>query len=497
MSAMNTSEAQSEQDDVVYTAQLRHRPAHAPDHEAENRALVSLAQVLANPPRDILQRLVEAALELCKAGSAGISIIEDHLGEKVFRWHALTGALAPHRWGTTPRDFSPCGIVIDRNATQLMHLPELQFPYLANVKPQVVEVLLVPFCVQGQSVGTIWIVTHDQDRKFDAEDARLVEELGQVAAKAYQLASSVAASQLADRRKGELLAALARELRGPQCEGPQQLAMNDWGRQLQLMKHSVNDALDRSRIRLGTATPLPRPDQEGGRPAVGDSFAVRPSLRALSVAASVPLPRGPARNSEMRTMTGSPQGPSASTLDAISLVQRMRRGDQRALEELYDCTVGSVYGFALAFLKSEEDAEEVVCDTYAQAWRQSERFDAQRAAPIGWLLTMCRGRAIDRLRHNRSRRVSRMVPLESVSEIAQDALTPEDLLSLFHDGSRVRCALAALSPKRLELVGLAFFDGLSFREMAERTGLPLGTVKSHVRRALAELRSKLQTSAPL
>jgi hypothetical protein len=137
MNATNTSAAQSEGDGVVHTSQLR-RAARAPDYEAESRALTSLAQVLADPPRDILQRLVEAALELCAAGSAGISIIEDHLGEKVFRWHALTGALAPHRWGTTPRDFSPCGIVIDRNATQLMHFPERQFPYVANVKPQVV-----------------------------------------------------------------------------------------------------------------------------------------------------------------------------------------------------------------------------------------------------------------------------------------------------------------------------------------------------------------------
>jgi RNA polymerase sigma factor (sigma-70 family) len=486
MNATNTSAAQSEGDGVVHTSQLR-RAARAPDYEAESRALTSLAQVLADPPRDILQRLVEAALELCAAGSAGISIIEDHLGEKVFRWHALTGALAPHRWGTTPRDFSPCGIVIDRNATQLMHFPERQFPYLANVKPQVVEVLLVPFSVQGQSVGTIWIVSHDQDRKFDAEDARLVGELGQVAGKAYQLASSVATSQLADRRKDEFLAALAYELRGPQCASALGPEMTDWGHRLHLMKHAINEVLDRSRIRLGTATTLPPTDRKEVPAA---PLEMRPRLRAPSVV-SVPLPRGPTHNEGIEAMTGPPRGRIASTLDAVSLVQRMRRGDQLALEELYDSTVGSVYSLALAFLKSAEDAEEVVCDTYAQAWRQSERFDAQRAAPIGWLLTMCRGRALDRLRHNRSRRTARMVPLETV-ELAHDALTPEDLLSLFHDGSRVQRALAALSPRRLELVGLAFFEGLPYPEIAERTGLPIGTVKSHVRRALAQLRRELQ-----
>jgi hypothetical protein len=99
LSATHSSERQIELDAVVHTAQLYHRASREPDYAAENRALLSLAQVLADPPHDILQRLVEAAIELCHGGSAGISIIEDHLGEKVFRWHALTGALAANRWG--------------------------------------------------------------------------------------------------------------------------------------------------------------------------------------------------------------------------------------------------------------------------------------------------------------------------------------------------------------------------------------------------------------
>jgi RNA polymerase sigma factor (sigma-70 family) len=107
---------------------------------------------------------------------------------------------------------------------------------------------------------------------------------------------------------------------------------------------------------------------------------------------------------------------------------------------------------------------------------------------------MCRTRAIDRLRHNRSRGSTRTVALESVCELASDGLNPEELLSLFHHGSRVQGALKALSPQRLKLVGLAFFEGRSFPEMAKLTGLPLGTVKSHIRRALIELRRKLLLS---
>jgi len=533
---MDSSERRIELDAVVRTAQLRNRTPRQPDYEAENRALVSLAQLLANPPRDILQRLVEAALELCKGGSAGISIIEDHLGEKVFRWHALAGALASHRWGTTPRDFSPCGTVIDRNAVELMHLPERHFLYLTNVKPQVVEVLLVPFSVHGQPVGTIWVVAHDNHRKFDAEDERLVKQLGHFATEAYQLAASVETSKITDRRKDELLAALAHELRSPlsvmggamqsmlgparSIDDPALQSMSDLGeRLLKSMKRMINDLLGRSRISLETVAAtsalrtddLPTLDGQAlptsvANPSIGAASA-RPGSNigaqlgglpstAVRRSGSVPSPRGRVRNGRDNTANGSSQGVVAAASDAASLLRRMRWGDQQAFEALYDCTVGSVYAFARAILKNPEDAEEVVCDTYAQAWRQSERFDPERASPIGWLMMMCRSRAIDRLRHNRRRGSARTVALESVCEPANDALTPEELLSLFHHGSRLQGALASLSPQRLKLVGLAFFEGLSFPEMADRTAMPLGTVKSHIRRALVELRRKLQSNEP-
>jgi Sigma-70 region 2/GAF domain len=398
MSTMHSSERAIELDAVVRTAQLRHRAPRPPDYEAESRALVALTQVLANPPRDILQRLVEVALELCQGGSAGISIIEDHLGEKVFRWHALTGALASHRWGTTPRDFSPCGTVIDSNAVQLMHLPERHFLYFANVKPQIVEALLVPFSVRGQPVGTVWVVTHDDHRKFDAEDERLVKELGQFATEAYELASSVAQSKISDRRKDEFLAALAQELRCPlfalggemqnrrdgtlNLASPSSLGMSDASeRQLKSMKRVIIELLDRSRTGFEALAATSDLTTDSGQHGV--------SQRTTFVrSGSMPLPRGPASDAEDQAVNGSSYGTVPPAAEPVSLLRRMRRGDQRALEELYDCTVGSVYAIALAILKSREDAEEVVCDTYARAWRQSDRFDADRASPLGWLMTI-------------------------------------------------------------------------------------------------------------
>jgi RNA polymerase sigma factor (sigma-70 family) len=476
---MHSLARQIELNAVVRTGLLQHRAARPPDYEAETRALVSLAQMLANPPRDILQRLVEAVLELCQGGSAGISIIEDHLGDKVFRWHALAGALAAHRWGTTPRDFSPCGIVIDRNAAQLMHLPERHFHYLTNVKPQVVEVLLVPFSVHGQPVGTIWVVSHDDHRKFDAEDERLVKELGRLATTAYQFASSVQRSKINDRRKDEFLATLACELRAPLFTAAR--ATSELGQiQLRGIKRVIKDLLHRTRSSFEsiTAACALSTDEPLLFEGPGVPAAVRDSRTRLTRSGPVPLPA--------RTACDAPAA------DATGLLRRMRSGDQRALQELYDCTVGSVYALALAILKSREDAEEVVCDTYARAWSQSERFDAERSSPLGWLMMMCRSHAIDRLRHNRARGSARTVALEQVCELANDAITQEELLSLFHNGSRVQRALATLSPQRLKLVGLAFFEGLSAPEMAERTGMPIGTVKSHIRRALVELRRTLE-----
>ncbi len=173
----------------------------------------------------------------------------------------------------------------------------------------------------------------------------------------------------------------------------------------------------------------------------------------------------------------------------------MAAGQQQALEQLYDATVGKVYALALRILRNAADAEEIVCDTYSQAWESASQFDASRAAALGWLLMICRSRALDRLRQMRSRGSRSSVDLDAAGELADSGPAAEDLLSAMQEGSRVRSALAALSDERRKLVSLAFFEGLSHQEIADRTGLPLGTVKSHVRRALTTLRVSLEEHA--
>ena len=175
---------------IVATPQLYSRPSRPSDFEAEARAMEALTQELAKPCGRILGRLVEAALELCHAHSAGISIIEHGATGVVFRWNAVAGEFSPHQGGSLPRNESPCGIVLDRNAAQLIAYPHRYFANLRGVTPRIVEALLVPFHMLGEPVGTVWVLSHHEGTHFCAEDCRLVTALAQFAAAAYVLRSS-------------------------------------------------------------------------------------------------------------------------------------------------------------------------------------------------------------------------------------------------------------------------------------------------------------------
>jgi GAF domain len=151
---------------AVSIAELSRRPSRPPDYLAENRALVALAQKLATSPDDVLQKLAETALSLCRAHSSGLSLLEDEDNRENFHWRAIAGEWASHVGGGTPREFGPCGTVLDRNVPLLFSHPERDFPYLGKVVPLLEEALLVPFYLGGEAVGTIWVVLHDESRLF-------------------------------------------------------------------------------------------------------------------------------------------------------------------------------------------------------------------------------------------------------------------------------------------------------------------------------------------
>lgn len=165
-------------DDIIATHELDGRPPRSANYLAENRMLRMIGACLGKPPQKILDRLVASARTLCRAGSAGLSLIDkDARGAKVFRWVAMAGAYREFVGGTTPLDFSPCGTCLDRGTAQLYRNPARYFKYLGGVKPSIFEGLVIPIVVGKEKLGTIWIASHAEGRAFDAEDVRIMTSI--------------------------------------------------------------------------------------------------------------------------------------------------------------------------------------------------------------------------------------------------------------------------------------------------------------------------------
>ena len=188
---------------ILCTDDLLRRPSRRPDHQRENEALNALVSALADSPRTILQTLADKTYEVLDADSAGVSLLTKN-GNR-FYWAAIAGAWRQHLGCATPRNFCPCGDVLDRNATMLFTHWERRYAYLSTVKPLAEEGLLVPFFVNGKTVGTIWILAHGHNRKFDTEDRRLLESMGRFASAAYQTVEFIEEfeAEAAGRQKAE------------------------------------------------------------------------------------------------------------------------------------------------------------------------------------------------------------------------------------------------------------------------------------------------------
>ena len=171
---------------ILRTDELHHRPARRPDSEAENGALTILVQALADSPHTILQTFAETMLKFLQVHSAGVSALSRD--GKRFYWTAIAGAWRRHVGTGLPRNFSPCGDVLDCNAPLLFTHWERRYPDLLPVTPLAEEALVIPFHVEDKVVGTIWVIAHDQRRTFDREDLRQLESLGRFASAAYRVA---------------------------------------------------------------------------------------------------------------------------------------------------------------------------------------------------------------------------------------------------------------------------------------------------------------------
>lgn len=173
---------------IINTHELIQRPAREPNYKAETEAMVELAKILLDTPEKILNEIAEITMRLVGADSAGISIAETFEGEEIFRWRGITGQLKPFLNGTMPRYFSPCGIVADTGAHQLMKHMINHYGYVSGLALPLHEVLLVPFSQNGVVIGTLWAVAHTADKKFDQEDLRILTSLSHFAGASVQIA---------------------------------------------------------------------------------------------------------------------------------------------------------------------------------------------------------------------------------------------------------------------------------------------------------------------
>ena len=188
---------------------------------------------------------------------------------------------------------------------------------------------------------------------------------------------------------------------------------------------------------------------------------------------------------------------SALAAQLANQLVAIARGDQRAFERFYDATLSRVFAVSRRICTDHALAEEVTEDVYVQVWRDAGRFDATRGAALAWLLMMTRSRALDALR--------RADPAISAEEphslLADEGLQsqeqdPFNLLDALRRDSEVRSALATLPARDRQMVALAFLRGLTHAEIAAAMQLPLGTVKTTIRRALGSLRAQLSLHAP-
>ncbi|WP_199873437.1 RNA polymerase sigma factor [Ideonella sp. A 288] len=218
-----------------------------------------------------------------------------------------------------------------------------------------------------------------------------------------------------------------------------------------------------------------------------------------------PNPAMPAdEQAEFEGDGGAPSGDSVRTsalcavesLDNLALAQligRVMRQDESALASLYEQLSGRVYAVALRITRRVSCAEEVMQDTFWQVWRQAPRFDPNRGSAIAWVMMMARSRALDAVRaRSRDPVQSSQHPIDEEDPFPDEAADdPLDLLQAVRRDGVLHEELAKLDPLLRQLIGLAFFRGLTHEEIADHMGLPLGTVKSHVRRTLAALQSAL------
>ncbi len=188
---------------------------------------------------------------------------------------------------------------------------------------------------------------------------------------------------------------------------------------------------------------------------------------------------------------GDPGGVRAalSRLSDEELLSRVAAGEMAALREIYERYKRLVYGFAVRSLGDRESAEEVALDVFTQVWKNASRYTAGRAKVGTWILSICRHRSIDAFRRSSARAHHRSLGWDDLPPEAFPVTeeTPEGTFVSNEARTRVRQAVGDLPPEQAQVLSLAFFEGMTHKEIAASLGQPLGTVKTRIRLALAKL----------
>lgn len=170
------------------------------------------------------------------------------------------------------------------------------------------------------------------------------------------------------------------------------------------------------------------------------------------------------------------------------LIESVARGDRQAFALLYRRTSAKLYGICLRLLGSEAEAQDALQEVYVTVWRKAGRFDLEKASAITWLAVLARNRSIDRLR----RRPLASDGLEAAEEVEDESPSAFDLVGNAQDAARLGHCLEELEERARSMIRAAFLDGATYPELAEREGVPLGTMKSWIRRGLQRLRGCLE-----
>ncbi|MBV8790434.1 MAG: sigma-70 family RNA polymerase sigma factor [Pseudolabrys sp.] len=173
----------------------------------------------------------------------------------------------------------------------------------------------------------------------------------------------------------------------------------------------------------------------------------------------------------------------------VSALVRTAAGERTGLQTTYRLTSAKLFGVCLRILGERAEAEDVLQEVYLTVWRKAADFDPARASPMTWLITIARNRAIDRVRSKAQRKLD---PIEAATEVADATPSAQASLEDAQSSAKLHGCLGGLAEREQTALRGAYFDGATYEEMAERMTMPLGTMKSLIRRALMKLKTCLE-----